>query len=1012
MPCSRRSSRAASDSPKPPATGSPSPCTSPSRRGRTPTPAWRESSAHAACQRTAAPRVDPASSERRRDRQGRPHRVRARSWARLAHPAASVQPVGSRRGRDRAVRSQPVPASASRRRCSTRGARCEHPGARRPAARARHGDARGIPAGRGRASRPRVETRGPRADSGPRPSACGSGPARDRPGRERPAGRPRSHRRSNGIPPADRRVRADAGSRRGPRRQVPGERRQHGAAAGPPSRGPGGDRGGSTHRGPRASARRPAGRRAATCRRDGASGRPVRAPDGRARATPAGAPGGSAGPPNSRSPTRTGPRAGGGGPPPAVGDEGEPEPLAQGRPDRDRVLQRRGAGEALRAPDRRNCVTDVGDREAAAETNGRAAGGRKAKAAGNEYGAANIQVLEGLEAVRRRPGMYIGSTDQRGLHHLVWEVVDNSIDEAMAGHATTVLVTIHQDGRMTVEDDGRGVPVGRHSTGKDALEVVHTVLHAGGKFGGGGYKVSGGLHGVGISVVNALSSWLRVESSRDGGVWSQEYRRGKPITKVEKVGPQGHRRGTTTVFQADADVFESTDFSFDTISQRLRESAYLTKGVWITLRDERVDRERSFYFEGGLVSFVRHLNRNKETLHSRPIYCERRDGSTSIEVALQYNDSYAENVLAFANNINTVDGGTHITGFRRALTRSLNDWAKKAGVLKDADGNLSGEDVREGLTAVVSVKLTDPQFEGQTKAKLGNAEVAGQVEAALADAIAQHLEENPADGRRIIEKCLMSARARDAARKARDLVIRKGALDGMSLPGKLADCQERDPAKSEIYIVEGDSAGGSAKQGRDRRFQAILPMRGKLLNVEKARLDRILSSDNVKPLIIALGGGIGDSFDIAKLRYHRIIIMTDADVDGAHIRTLLLTFFYRHMPEVINAGYLYIAQPPLYRISTGKVTRYAQSEKDRERIQKEMPKSSSVQRFKGLGEMNADQLWETTMNPETRTLLRVDIEDGGEAGADEIFTKLMGERVEPRKEFIKTEARKVRNLDI
>jgi DNA gyrase subunit B len=656
-------------------------------------------------------------------------------------------------------------------------------------------------------------------------------------------------------------------------------------------------------------------------------------------------------------------------------------------------------------------VTDVGDKQAAG-TNGRAAGGRRTRAKpGSDYGASSIQVLEGLEAVRRRPGMYIGSTDHRGLHHLVWEVVDNSIDEAMAGHATTILVTIHADGKITGEDDGRGVPVGRHPTGKDALEVVHTVLHAGGKFGGGGYKVSGGLHGVGISVVNALSSWLRVESAREGSIWSQEYVRGIPTTKVIKVGPQGSRRGTRTTFQADAEMFEDTDFSFETISQRLRESAYLTKGVWITLRDERVDRERSFYFEGGLVSFVRHLNRNKEALHSRPIYCERRDGSTTIEVALQYNDTYAENVLAFANNINTVDGGTHITGFRRALTRSLNEWAKRAGVLKESDSNLSGDDVREGLTAVVSVKLTDPQFEGQTKAKLGNAEVAGQVEGALADAIAQHLEENPADGRRIIEKCLMSARARDAARKARDLVIRKGALDGMSLPGKLADCQERDPAKSEIYIVEGDSAGGSAKQGRDRRFQAILPLRGKLLNVEKARLDKILSSENVKPLIIALGGGIGDSFDLAKLRYHRIIIMTDADVDGAHIRTLLLTFFYRHMPEVVDAGFLYIAQPPLYRISTGKVTKYAQSEKDRERIIKEFTtRNLSVQRFKGLGEMNADQLWETTMNPESRTLLQVEVEDA--AVADGIFTMLMGERVEPRKDFIKTEARKVRNLDI
>jgi len=638
--------------------------------------------------------------------------------------------------------------------------------------------------------------------------------------------------------------------------------------------------------------------------------------------------------------------------------------------------------------------------------------GRKRRAAsGDGYDASSIQVLEGLEAVRKRPGMYIGSTDVSGLHHLVWEVVDNSIDEAMAGFATTVLVTIGQDGTVSVEDDGRGVPVGRHKTGKDALEVVHTVLHAGGKFGGGGYKVSGGLHGVGVSVVNALSEWLRVESARDGAVWSQEYAKGKPTTAVTRIGPQGSRKGTLTRFRADPTMFESIEYSFDTIVQRLRESAYLTKGVWITLRDERLDRERSFYFEGGLVSFVRHLNRNKEVLHTRPVYVDKRDGSTSVEVALQYNDSYTENVLAFANNIHTPDGGSHMTGFRRALTRSLNEWAKRNGYLKDADGNLSGDDVREGLTAVISVKLTEPQFEGQTKAKLGNPEVAGQVEAALADALAQHLEENPADGRRIIEKCLTAARAREAARKARDLVIRKGALDGLALPGKLADCQERDPAKSEIYIVEGDSAGGSAKQGRDRRNQAILPLRGKLLNVEKARLDKILGSENVKPLIIALGAGIGDSFDIAKLRYHRIIIMTDADVDGAHIRTLLLTFFFRHMPEIIDAGYLYVAQPPLYRVSTGKVTRYAQSEKERDRIIKEMNvKNLNVQRFKGLGEMNAEQLWETTMNPATRTLLRVEVDDA--SLADDIFTQLMGERVEPRRDFIKAEARKVRNLDI
>jgi DNA gyrase subunit B len=650
-------------------------------------------------------------------------------------------------------------------------------------------------------------------------------------------------------------------------------------------------------------------------------------------------------------------------------------------------------------------VTDTS--RAATGSNGRPRRGR----AGGDYTAASIQVLEGLEAVRRRPGMYIGSTDEKGLHHLVWEVVDNSIDEAMAGHATTIQVTIKADGTVIVRDDGRGVPVGKHSTGKDALEVVHTVLHAGGKFGGGGYKVSGGLHGVGVSVVNALSSWMRVESARDGYIWSQEYERGKPRSKVKKEGPQGTRKGTLTSFRADAEMFETIEYSFETISQRLRESAYLTKGVWITLIDERNDRERSFYFEGGLQSFVRHLNRNKEALHARPIYVERREGSTAVEVALQYNDTYTENVLAFANNINTPDGGSHVTGFRAALTSSLNDWARRAGVLKDNDTNLSGDDVREGLTAVISVKLTDPQFEGQTKAKLGNPEVKGQVQTAVADSLGQYLDENPADGRRIIEKCLTAARAREAARKARDLVIRKGALDGMSLPGKLADCQERDPARSELYIVEGDSAGGSAKQGRDRRFQAVLPLRGKLLNVEKARLDKILSSENVRPLIIALGAGIGESFDMTKLRYHRVIIMTDADVDGAHIRTLLLTFFYRHMPEVVDAGYLYIAQPPLYRVSTGKVTRYAQSEQERERIIKEFNvKNLSVQRFKGLGEMNADQLWETTMNPESRTLLRVDSENA--ALADEIFTMLMGEKVAPRKSFIMAEARKVQNLDV
>ena len=640
-----------------------------------------------------------------------------------------------------------------------------------------------------------------------------------------------------------------------------------------------------------------------------------------------------------------------------------------------------------------------------------AAARRSRKSATSDYNAESIQVLEGLDPVRRRPGMYIGSTDVRGLHHLVWEVVDNSIDEAMAGHATHVEVRVLEDGAVRVTDDGRGVPVGRHPSGKDALEIVHTVLHAGSKFGGGGYKVSGGLHGVGVSVVNALSEWLRVETSRDGFVWAQEYSRGVPTGAVKKVGPQGDRKGTMTVFKADPEVFETVEFSFDTIAQRLRESAYLNKGLWIRLLDDRAERERSFYFEGGLVSFVRHLNKNKETLHSRPIYVEKKEPAASIEVALQYNDTYAENVFSFANNINTVDGGTHLTGFRAALTRSLNDYARRAGILKDSDANLSGDDVREGLTAVVSVKLVDPQFEGQTKAKLGNAEVKGPVEAAVSEGIGQYLDENPADGRRMIEKSLTAARAREAARKARDLVIRKGALEGMALPGKLADCQERDPAKSEVYLVEGDSAGGSAKQGRDRRFQAILPLRGKILNVEKARLDKIVSSENLRPLVIALGAGIGDSLDLAKLRYQRIIIMTDADVDGAHIRTLLLTFFYRHMPQVIENGYLFIAQPPLFRVSTGKVTHYAQSEAERDAIVKKLAvKNITVQRFKGLGEMNADQLWETTMNPETRTLLRAEVEDAAEA--DAIFTMLMGERVEPRKDFIKTEARKVQNLDV
>jgi DNA gyrase subunit B len=650
---------------------------------------------------------------------------------------------------------------------------------------------------------------------------------------------------------------------------------------------------------------------------------------------------------------------------------------------------------------------------------------RSTKAA-SSYTAKDIEVLEGLQAVRLRPGMYIGSTDARGLHHLVWEIVDNSIDEAMANQASRIDVAIHVDGKLEVVDDGRGIPVDRHRTGKSALEVIMTELHAGGKFGGSGYKVSGGLHGVGASVVNALSSEMRVEVLRDGKLHVQDFVRGAPQGPVKQAGglaeanrgldPAWTRtHGTRTFFQPDPEIFETLDFNWDTITTRLRESAYLNKRLWIRLRDERTDAEKNFFFQGGVTSFVRHLNRRRDVLNHRPIYVERLVGSTSVEVALQYNDGFTENVIAFANNINTVDGGTHVAGFRAALTSSLNTWARKSSTLSEKEANLSGDDVREGLTAVISVKLTDPQFEGQTKGKLGNADMKGIVQNVVTEGIVQHLEENPADGRRMIEKCLTAARAREAARKARDLVIRKGALEGMALPGKLADCQERDPARSELYIVEGDSAGGSAKQGRDRRFQAILPMFGKMLNVEKARLDRVLSSDKIRPLVIALGAGIGETFDIAKLRYHRICLLSDADVDGAHISTLLLTFFYRHMPQIIDNGYLYICQPPLYRVSTGKVTRYATSEKEREDSIKILSrdgktKNVTVQRFKGLGEMNADQLWDTTMNPETRTLLRVEV--GTAEAADEMFSTLMGEHVEPRRDFIRGEARKVRNLDI
>ena len=617
---------------------------------------------------------------------------------------------------------------------------------------------------------------------------------------------------------------------------------------------------------------------------------------------------------------------------------------------------------------------------------------------------------------------------RRGLHQLVWEVVDNSIDEAMANVATRIDVTIHADGQVEVVDDGRGIPVGRHSSGKNALEVVHTVLHAGGKFGGGGYKVSGGLHGVGVSVVNALS----VRDARRGAAREQALGaglrsrrssiRGAPDRAVPKRPTGGSTRpgvapaGPAPCSTPTPEIFDTLDFTWELIATRLRESAYLNKGLWIRLRDERVDREKNFYFEGGVTSFVRHLNRRRDVLNQRPIHVERMVDTTSVEVALQYNDGFAENVLAFANNIHTVDGGTHVTGFRAALTSSLNDWARKAAILSEKDPNLSGDDVREGLTAVISVKLTDPQFEGQTKAKLGNADVKGIVQAAVADGIVQHLEENPADGRRIIEKSVTAARAREAARKARDLVIRKGALDGMALPGKLADCQERDPARSELYIVEGDSAGGSAKQGRDRRIQAVLPLRGKILNVEKARLDRVLSSENIRPLIIALGAGIGDQFDIAKLRYHRICLLSDADVDGAHISTLLLTFFFRHMPEVIEQGYLYLCQPPLYRVSTGKVTRYAKDEKDaRSGHEGALPRGEDQERqraaLQGPGRDEPGAAVGDDHEPRhahaccgSRSAKRPE--------ADEVFSTLMGERVEPRRDFIRGEARKVRNLDI
>ena len=629
-----------------------------------------------------------------------------------------------------------------------------------------------------------------------------------------------------------------------------------------------------------------------------------------------------------------------------------------------------------------------------------------------EYGASQIQVLEGLEAVRKRPGMYIGSTGPRGLHHLVYEIVDNSIDEALAGYCKNIKIYIHKDNSITVKDDGRGMPVGIHpKMKKSTVEVIMTVLHAGGKFGGGGYKVSGGLHGVGASVVNALSEECDVTVTRDGEVWRQTYSRGNVTSELVKIGTN-NESGTTVHFKPDATIFEDTVYDFDTLSQRLRELAFLNKGINITLVDERNDVSESYHYEGGIKSFVSYLNRNKESLHEEPVYVEGIKDGISVEVALQYHDGYNENIFTFANNIDTVEGGTHLVGFKTALTRVINDYAKKFGHLKESDKNLSGDDIREGLTAVVSVKISEPQFEGQTKTKLGNTEVRGVVESIAGEGIAIFLEENPAVGKIIVEKALLASRARDAARKARELT-RKSVLERNSLPGKLADCSSKDPKECEIYIVEGDSAGGSAKQGRDRSFQAILPLRGKIMNVEKQRLDKILGSDTIRSLVTAIGAGIGPEFDIEKIRYNRIIIMTDADVDGAHIRTLLLTFFYRYMRELVEKGHVYIAQPPLYKISKGKKEQYAYSDKESEIILEEFggkDSSVNIQRYKGLGEMNATQLWDTTMDPETRILLRADIEDA--ILADEVFTILMGDKVEPRREFIQKNAKKVSNLDI
>ncbi|MFP3121289.1 DNA topoisomerase (ATP-hydrolyzing) subunit B [Ectobacillus funiculus] len=632
----------------------------------------------------------------------------------------------------------------------------------------------------------------------------------------------------------------------------------------------------------------------------------------------------------------------------------------------------------------------------------------------NTYDESQIQVLEGLEAVRKRPGMYIGSTNAKGLHHLVWEIVDNSIDEALAGYCDEVTVTIEENNSITVTDNGRGIPVGiQEKMGRPAVEVIMTVLHAGGKFGGGGYKVSGGLHGVGASVVNALSSVLEVHVYREGKIHYQQFKRGVPVEDLKAIG-EADRTGTTIHFQPDTEIFtETTEYDFDTLANRLRELAFLNRGIRLIIEDKRENkRKKEFFYEGGIRSYVEHLNRTKEVIHEEPVYVEGARQGIYIEIALQYNEGYTSNIYSFANNIHTYEGGTHEVGFKTALTRVVNDYARKSNVIKDSDSNLIGEDVREGLTAIVSVKHPDPQFEGQTKTKLGNSEARTITESVFAETFEKFLMENPPVARKIVEKGMMAARARVAAKKARELTRRKNALEVSSLPGKLADCSSKDPAISEIYIVEGDSAGGSAKQGRDRHFQAILPLRGKIINVEKSRLDKILSNNEVRSIVTAIGTGIGEDFDIEKARYQKIIIMTDADVDGAHIRTLLLTFFYRYMRQIIEHGYVYIAQPPLYKVQQGKKIVYAYNERELERVLAELQgqQKPNIQRYKGLGEMNPGQLWETTMDPEVRSLLQVSMQDAIEA--DETFEILMGDKVEPRRNFIQENARYVKNLDI